>query len=148
MIVLSPPGDGRAPLKRITLHSSGTTIFPDFKNGGRVKVDEEEARELEAEGWRRDTASRQAKAAASDLLRKGMNCQLRRMTQTDSPTLGKSGTPSDSELLTRGLAAQLQREPHSIGSADLHERTEFGTVETPCMISPHCAAAIPRSRSG
>ncbi len=39
--------------------------------------------------------------------------------------------PSDDELLHKGLAAQLDREPHSIGSADIHQRTEFGTVKTP-----------------
>jgi hypothetical protein len=37
--------------------------------------------------------------------------------------------PSDSELLRRGLAAQMEREPHSIGSADPHSRTEFGRIE-------------------
>jgi hypothetical protein len=39
--------------------------------------------------------------------------------------------PFDNELLRKGLAAQLAREPHSIGSADVHQRTEFGDIETP-----------------
>lgn len=37
---------------------------------------------------------------------------------------------SGAELRKRALARQLEREPYSIGSADPHARTEFGTVET------------------
>ncbi len=38
--------------------------------------------------------------------------------------------PSDGALLRKGLAAQLAREPHSIGGGSAHERTEFGGVPT------------------
>ncbi len=80
MIVLSPPDDGRAPFKRITMHSSGVTYFPDFSKGGRVKVaDKAEADELIAEGWRMDDESAKAARSGADLLRKAATSQMRRM---------------------------------------------------------------------
>ncbi|WP_143199511.1 hypothetical protein [Bradyrhizobium sp. NAS80.1] len=42
----------------------------------------------------------------------------------------KKRTPSDSDLLRKGLAAQMQREPHSVGNPDPRSRTEFGSVVT------------------
>jgi hypothetical protein len=79
MITLSPPVD-KAPFKRITLHSSGTTYFPNFESGGIVKVEtEEEARELESENWSRDQASAKSAKFESDLLFKSFAAQRRRM---------------------------------------------------------------------
>jgi hypothetical protein len=81
MITLSPP-DGMAPFKSIKLHS-GATVFPDFQNGGHAKVpEEEEARELEAWGWRRDATSAKAAKFDADMLRKAAASQLRRMPGT------------------------------------------------------------------
>jgi hypothetical protein len=37
--------------------------------------------------------------------------------------------PSDGELLRRGLASQMQREPHSIGDPDPDRKRELGEVE-------------------
>jgi hypothetical protein len=45
-------------------------------------------------------------------------------------TIEKRRMPSDSELLQRGLACQLERLPHSVGSAIAKRRIEFGEVET------------------
>jgi hypothetical protein len=36
---------------------------------------------------------------------------------------------SDAELLRKGLARQLEREPHSVGSADPDRKRELGEVE-------------------
>jgi hypothetical protein len=76
-VTLFPPPD-KAPFKRVKLHS-GSTVFPDFANGGRVVVaDEIDARDLEGEGWTRSAASAKAAAYASDLLRKAYASDLRR----------------------------------------------------------------------
>ena len=52
MIVMIPPED-EAVFRRFRL-SSGNWIRPNFADGGRVRVTEEDAAELEAEGWSRD----------------------------------------------------------------------------------------------
>src|SRR5258706_14319784 len=94
------PPQGHVPLSKIKLNT-GATVFPNLLDHGRVRVlDEEDAEELERRGWKRDVHSANAKAAASDLLQKGFAASLK------------------------------QRDPHSIGGADPHPRTEFGTVET------------------
>jgi hypothetical protein len=41
----------------------------------------------------------------------------------------KVRTMSDAELLRKGLARQLEREPHSIGSADPDRKRELGEIE-------------------
>ena len=75
MITLSPP-KGKAPFKRIKLHS-GLTVHPDFENGGRVNVaDQADADELIAEGWRMDDESAKAARFNTDLLRKGLFAQM------------------------------------------------------------------------
>jgi hypothetical protein len=38
--------------------------------------------------------------------------------------------PTDSELLRKGLSRQLERQPHSVGSADPDRRRELGEIET------------------
>jgi hypothetical protein len=127
MITLFPPDDGTRPFKKITLHS-GLTIFPDREDGGRVEVaDRADADELIAEGWRLDETSKIRRFVEDDLLQKGFTAQLRRTPGVGLPTVQKSKPPSDSELLRRGLARQLEREPHSTGSADT--RIEFGEVD-------------------
>jgi hypothetical protein len=101
MITLFPPSALAKLPDRIKLHS-GAVAFPDRNNFGKVRVvDESEAAELESLGWSRDRESSQAKAAASDLLQKGFAASLR------------------------------QRDPHSVGGASAHPRTEFGDVMTP-----------------
>jgi hypothetical protein len=77
MITLQPPA-GKAPFRQIKLHNGGT-VFPDFSAGGCVKVsDEDEARELEAEGWIRDAASTKAAKVDADLMRKAAAAEMRR----------------------------------------------------------------------
>jgi hypothetical protein len=44
--------------------------------------------------------------------------------------LNTNPPPSDAELLRKGLARQLEREPHSVGSADPDRRRELGEIET------------------
>jgi len=130
MIELTPP-EGQAPFKSFKLHS-GLTVFPDFDKGGKVRVpDETDAQELEQEGWTRTAASRHSKAVETDLLRKSVSTQFMRETGVMPPTPTSGRPPSDGELLRRGLAAGMAREPHSIGNADTHQRVEFGRVEHP-----------------
>ena len=137
MIELSPP-KGQAPFKSFALHS-GLTVFPDFANGGKVRVqDEADAAELEQEGWKRDAASRQAKATTTELLRKAYAGQMRRETgiiksSFAAPASATSGLqPYDLEGIKQAAeAAQYRnRDPHAISNADIkHPRTEFGEVE-------------------
>jgi hypothetical protein len=42
----------------------------------------------------------------------------------------RSRMPSNAELLRKDLARQLEREPHTIGTADPDRRIELGEVET------------------
>jgi hypothetical protein len=53
------------------------------------------------------------------------------------PDYSKSA-PSDADLLRKGMAAQMRREPHSIGNPDPRSRTEFGSV----VVSEHGALMI------
>jgi hypothetical protein len=101
MITLYPPSPSTVP-QRIKLHT-GAAVFPDRNDFGKVRVpDESEAIELESLGWHRDAASRQAKAATSDLLQKGFHAQLTRTAPgVGTPTIQKSKTPSNAELLKR-----------------------------------------------
>jgi hypothetical protein len=131
MIELTPP-QGQAPFKRFTLHS-GLTVFPNFDQGGKVRVpDEADAQELEKEGWQRTAASRHSKVVETDLLRKAYSGQTLRETGVMPPISTSGKLPTDGELLRRGLSAQMEREPHSIGSADPHPRTEFGRPSANC----------------
>ena len=128
MIELTPP-EGQAPFKHFKLHS-GLTVFPNFDQGGKVRVpDEADAQELEKEGWMRTAASRHSKAVETDLLRKSMSTQFMRETGVMPPTPTSGRSPSDGELLRRGLAAGMQREARSIGDADADRKRELGEIE-------------------
>jgi hypothetical protein len=127
MIKLFPPA-GDAPFKRFTLHS-GTTYFPDFSNGGCVKVQtEDDAVDLESEGWTRDAASRKAANQDAVLRKAAGENMLRRHFGSAAPLAKGHSAPSDSELLTRGLAAQLNRIPGGTGSALIKSRIRINGV--------------------
>lgn len=78
-ITLVAPTDA-APFKLITLHS-GTTYRTDFaKTRPQITVDtEEDAADLEREGWKRDAGSTKAARFSDHLLRKAVAAQGRHL---------------------------------------------------------------------
>jgi hypothetical protein len=73
-VTLSPPASA-APFKQIKLHS-GTTYRLN-KDGGITVDNEDDAVDLEREGWRRDARSEKAARHHDQLLRKAAEAQAR-----------------------------------------------------------------------
>jgi hypothetical protein len=133
MIEMSPPKSWPNPYQPIKLHSGCTTFPVNGADGSTIYkvVDEPDAAELESKGFKRDGISQHMKAVESDLLRKAYTGQIVRKTPggTGMPIANKGSMPTDDELLRRGMAAQMQREPHSIGDPDPDRKRELGEVE-------------------
>jgi hypothetical protein len=117
MIKLYPPAGGRAAPSRVHLLAGGC-VFPNRQDGNSVRVhDEADAIDLESRGWRRDAAAVKA-ASENAVLRKAADAvELRRYFGNGAAPVTKASFPTDSELRELGEARQLERLPHSSGSA-------------------------------
>src|SRR6185437_13691945 len=100
IIMRLPDSDLNAPLKRFTL-SSGREIKPDRETGSVFVLTEDEALELEAEGWVREATKSHDATTLHKVLR--LDAQRSGIVQMP-PALIK--TP-DSVLRRRALEAEL-----------------------------------------
>lgn len=110
--------DPNAPLKRFVL-SSGREVRPDKETGAAYVLTEDEALELEAEGWQRQAS----KAIDADMLRKVVRLESQRHGIVQPPP-ALMKTPG-AVLRRRALEAELRHGGHDVQQL---ERREFGKV--------------------